>query len=43
MAEYAGSLLTRFEVGRDGRASHKRLKGKKAKVQGMEFGEGILW
>jgi len=43
MAEYAAFLLTRFEVGTDGRTAYERMKGKKAKVQGMEFAEGILW
>ena len=42
-AEHAGFLLTRFEVGRDGKTAYERLKGKSAKVQGMTFAEGILW
>ena len=40
--ERAGFQLTRFEVGRDGKTAHERLKGKSAKVQGMAFAEGIL-
>ena len=43
MAEYAGWLVTRGEVGKDGRTAYERLKGKRAKVQGLEFGEGVLW
>ena len=43
IAERAGFLLTRFEVGRDGKTSYERPKGKSAKVQGMAFAEGILW
>ena len=43
IAEHAGFLLTRFEVGRDGKTAYERLKGKSAKVQGMAFAEGILW
>ena len=43
MAEYAGWLLTRFEVGHDGKTAYERIKGKSAKVQGMEFAEGVLW
>ena len=43
IAEHAGFLLTRFEVGRDGKTAYERLKGKSAKVQGMSFAEGILW
>ena len=43
MIEYAAVLLNRFEVGRDGRTSYERMKGKQAKTMGMEFGEAILW
>ena len=43
IAEHAGFLLMRFEVGRDGKTAYERLKGKSAKVQGMAFAEGILW
>ena len=37
IAEQAGFLLTRFEVGRDGKTAYERLKGKSAKVQGLSF------
>ena len=37
IAEHAGFLLTRFEVGRDGKTACERLKGKSATVQGMAF------
>ena len=43
IAEHAGFLLTRFEVGRYGKSAYERLKGKSATVQGMAFAEGILW
>ena len=43
MAEYAGYLLSRAEVGKDGRTAYERLKGKKAKLQRHEFGEAVLW
>ena len=43
IAERAGFLLTRFEVGRDGKTAYERLKGISAKVQGLAFAEGILW
>ena len=43
IAEHAGFLLTRFEVGRDGKTANERLKGKSSKVKGMAFAEGILW
>ena len=43
IAEYASYLLNRFEVGKDGKTAYERCKGKKAKVMGVEFGEGVLW
>ena len=43
IAEHAGFLLTRYEVGRDVKTAYERLKGKSAKVQGMAFAEGTLW
>ena len=43
VAEYASYLLNRFEVGKDGKTAYERCKGKRAKVMGLEFGEGILW
>jgi hypothetical protein len=43
MIEYAAYLLNRFEVGRDGRTSYERCKGKKAKTLGIEFGESVHW
>ena len=36
-------MVTRAEVGRDGKTPYERLKGKKAKLQGLEFGEQVLW
>jgi len=43
MSEYCGFLLNRFEVGADGKTAIERLKGKKSKHQGLEFGEGLLF
>lgn len=43
LAEYAGYLLTRAEVGKDGRTAYERLKGKKARLQGHEFAEAVYW
>ncbi len=43
MADYAGYLVNRLEVGKDGKTSYERSKGKKAKVLGVEFGEKLLW
>ena len=41
--EYAGFLLNTFEVGHDGKTSFERLKGRKSKVLGIEFGEAVHW
>ena len=42
IAEQAGFLLTRFEVGRNGKTAYERLKGKSAPVQGLSLAEGIF-
>ena len=43
MAEYAGYLVNRLVVGKDGKTSYERAKGKAATVMGLEFGEKVLW
>ena len=43
IAEQVGFLLTRFEVGRDGKTAYERLGGESAKVQGLSLPEGIQW
>ena len=43
IGERAGFLLTRFDVGLEGKTACERLEGKSAKVQGMSFAEGTLW
>ena len=43
LVEYAAFLLTRGEVGKDGKTAYERSRGKEAKIQGFEFGEGVLW
>ena len=30
-------------VGKDGKTAYERSRGKEAKLQGFEFGEGVLW
>jgi len=37
------SLLNRAEIGHDGKTSYERLKGKHARIYGLEFGEKMLW
>ena len=41
--KYAGAVLNRCEVGHDGRTAYERLKGKKVRIPGLEFAEGVLW
>ena len=41
--EYAGFLLNRFEVGRDGKTAYERLKGRRSRTLGLEIGEAIHW
>ena len=43
MIEYAAYLLNRFEVGHDGKTAYERLKGKRARSFGVEFGEAVHW
>ena len=43
LVDYAAFLLTRGEVGKDGKTAYERSRGKEAKLQGFEFGEGVLW
>lgn len=43
LAEYAGWLVNRAEVGHDGKTPYERTKGKVAKIVGVEFMEGMLW
>ena len=39
MVEYSSVLLNRYEVGRDGKTAYERLRGRKSKMLGVEFGE----
>ena len=43
LVEYAAYLLTRAEVGADGKTAYERSRGKVAKLVGVEFAEGVLW
>ena len=43
LVEYASHILNRLEVGHDGKTAYERLKGKSAKVLGVEFGETVMW
>ena len=43
MVEYAAHLLNRCEVSKGGWTAYERLKGKRARIVGLEFGEAVLW
>ena len=43
LIEYASYLLNRREVSHDGKTAYERLRGKSAKVLGVEFGETVMW
>ena len=43
LCEFAGYMMNRMEVASDGKTPYERIKGKKAAVLGLEFGEKILW
>ena len=43
LVEYAGFLLNRCEVGKEGRTAFERCKGKRARTAGIEFGESVVW
>lgn len=41
LVEHAADLLSRYQVGDDGRTGYERLKGKKCKQEMVEFGEKV--
>ena len=41
--EYAGFLLSRFQVAADGKTAHERLKGKSYRRELVEFGERVMF
>ena len=43
LPEYSVYLMNRLEVGKDGKTAYERVKGKKATVLGIEFGEKLLY
>ena len=43
LCEHTAYLLNRLEVGHDGKTAYERMKGKRATVLGVEFGETIMW
>ena len=43
LIEFASVLLNRYEVAKDGKTAYERLRGKKSKLLGLEFGEVVQW
>ena len=41
LVEFAGTVVNRNEVGRDGKTTYKRLRGKQSRLIGLEFGEKV--
>ena len=41
MVKYASVLINRYLVEKDGRTAYERLRGKKSKMLGFEFGESV--
>ena len=41
MVEYASMLINKYLVGTDGTTAYERLRGKKSKMLGFEFGESV--
>ena len=39
--EFAGTVVNRYEVGRDGKTPFERLRGKQSRLIGLEFGEKV--
>ena len=43
MVEYASVLWNRYVVSADGKTAYERLRGKKPRMLGLEFGEKLHW
>ena len=43
MAVAGGWLVSRAEVGADGKRGYERCKGKVARLPGVECGAGVMW
>ena len=41
MVEYASVLINKYLVEKDGKTAYERLRGKKSKMLGFEFGESV--
>ena len=43
IADYAAYLVSRLEVGKDGKTAYERVRGKLARILGLEFGEKLMF
>ena len=41
LVEFTGTVVNRYEVGRDGKTPYERLRGKQSRLIGLEFGEKV--
>ena len=41
LVEFAGTVVNRYEAGRDGKTPLERLRGKQSRLIGLEFGEKV--
>ena len=41
LVEHAADVLSKYQVGDDGRTAYERLKGKKSQQETVEFGEKV--
>lgn len=43
LCDCVGFMMKRMEVAPDGKTPYERVKGKRAEVIGLEFGEKVMW
>jgi hypothetical protein len=43
LCDFVSYMMNRMEVATDGKTPCERVKGKRAEVMGLEFGEKVLW
>ena len=43
LVEWIGWLMSRAEVGADGKIGYERCNGKGARLPGMRLGEKVMW
>ena len=43
LVEHVADVITKYQVGSDGRTGYERLYGKKVREEGLQFGERVYW